>query len=253
MLRSINDIIGYHLQCTDGEVGTCKDFLFDDRQRTIRYVVVDTGAWLPGQKVLLSPVLLGTPDWKSRRLFVKTTTKEVENAPPLESDMPVSLTYEKQLMAHYDFPYYWVGNRGPWGMAGYPAMLMNAPKNHERESSAEEIREPDEDHLRAAKEVVGYNIGTLDEDIGHVEDMIVNDETWVIRYIVVDTRNWLPGGKKVLVSSSWITDVSWKHAKVNLNLKSRAVKDGPEYDPGMPINRVYEMRLYDFHGKPYDW
>lgn len=255
MLRSLKDIIGYALWGTDGEIGKCHDFLFDDRQWGIRYMVADTGNWLPGRKVLVSPITLGKPGRKNRKFNVSLSRKQIENCPPLDKDMPVSREYEKRWFDHFGFPYYWDGNLGLWGMSGHPIALYQhslqerIPENRE---AAQENKPDQKNHLRSVREIKGYDIRASDESIGHVEDMIADDETWAIRYIVADTRNWLPGGKKVLVYQKDIEDVSWKHRTLGLSIDSESVRNSPEYEPSMPINQVFEIRRYDFYGRPHD-
>jgi hypothetical protein len=107
-------------------------------------------------------------------------------------------------------------------------------------------------HLRSTREVIGYNIQASDGEIGHVEDFIVDDETWIIRYMVVNTRDWLPG-KKVLVAPRWIEKVTWAESKVYVELTRESVKNSPEFDPSAPVNREYETKLYDYYGRPKYW
>lgn len=116
-------------------------------------------------------------------------------------------------------------------------------------SAAAAIADP---HLRSAREVIGYHIQAKNGDIGHVEDFIVDDEAWAIRYMVVDTQNWLPG-KKVLVAPVWIESIHWAEAKVRVTLTRAKIKKSPEFDPAAPVNREYEDRLYDFYGRPKYW
>ena len=106
--------------------------------------------------------------------------------------------------------------------------------------------------LRSVDEVIGYNIQATDGDIGHVEEFIVDDDTWIIRWFVVDTRNWLPG-RKVLVAPDWVTRTSWGDRDVHVDVTRARIKDCPEYDPGLPINRRYEQQLYDYYGRPVYW
>ncbi len=249
MLRSIDELLGYVLAAEDGEIGRCKDFLFDDRHWTIRYMVADTGKWLPGRKVLISPISLGEPDWTARKFPVKMTKGQVENSPPLEEDMPVSREYETRYFNYYGYPYYWAG-AGLWGSAAYPGALYGVPQADVREERVEKKRP---NHLRSAKEVEGYRIDANDGHIGHVEDYIVEEETWTIRYVIVDTRNWLPGGKKVLISPDWTSAIQWQKKELVVDLTKDAIKNAPEYDPSVPINREYEVRLYDFYGRPRYW
>jgi hypothetical protein len=97
--------------------------------------------------------------------------------------------------------------------------------------------------------VSGYHIEATDGSIGHVKDFMVEDEDLSIRYVVVDTRNWLPG-KKVLVAPWMIRSVRWGESKVHLDMPRQIVKDAPEYDPSAPVNPDYEARFYDYYGLP---
>ncbi len=250
MLRSVNEILGYVLDGLDEEIGKCKDFLFDDRHWAIRYLVADTGRWLPGKKVLVSPISLDEPNWKTKRIPVKLTKEQIENCPSLSEEQPVSREFETKLFDYYGYPYYWAGNY-LWGVSAYPSSLMKTgPKQKEVVDIPESL---EENHLRSVEEVKGYNIRAVDEGIGHVEDFIVEESTWAFRYIVVDTRNWLPGGKKVIISPDWITAVKWFETQVEVNVSKEQIENSPEYDPASPINREYEIRLYDFYGRPYYW
>lgn len=248
MLRSINELYNYVLQPEDGEIGRCKDFLFDDQLWTIRYMVADTGKWLPGRKVLVSPISLGEPNWPSQVFPIRLTKKQIEEAPGLDEDAPVSRQHEARWTRYYGWPHYWAGP-GVWGTAEYPNALFT---QKQLEETSEEGADDVDRHLRATKEVKGYHIDATDGEIGHVEDFIVDDETWTIRYVVVDTRNWLPGAK-VLLSPVWVQSVSWPDRKVSVVVTTQEVKDSPKYDPSTPVNREYEVRLYDFYGRPKYW
>lgn len=247
MLRSLKEIVNYVLLAKDGEIGRCNDFLFDDESWTVRYMVADTGRWLPGRKVLISPISLGDPDWMKRQFPVNLTQAQIETSPALDENAPVSRRYEQIYFTHFNWPYYWTG-ADRWGATPIPP----APPAEAVERLTEKESDPEKTHLRSMKEVKGYYIGAKDGNIGHVEDFIVEDETWAIRYLVVDTRNWLPG-RKVLVSPEWIASVTWVDNTVAVNLTKEQVEESPEYDPARPINREYELRLYDFYGRPAYW
>jgi hypothetical protein len=249
MFRSIEELMDYTLEAQDGEIGRCRDFLFDDRFWTLRYMVADTGKWLPGRKVLISPLALGEPDWASRRFPVSMTKEEIKNGPALEEHAPVSRRYEMEYFRHYGWAHYWEGH-DLWGANTMPIPPVIPPEA--APPFEEENRDPESTRLRSVKEVNGYHIRAMDGEIGHVEDFILEEGVWVIRYMIVDTRNWLPG-KKVLVSPGWIESIEWMDRKVIVNLTTDAVKNGPDYDPSMPINREFETRLYDFYGRPKYW
>lgn len=250
MLRSVESLINYVLDAEDGEIGRCKDLLFDDRQWVTRYMIADTGKWLPGRKVLISPISLGEPDWLTQRFPVKMTKAQVENSPPLDADAPVSRKYERLYFDHHGWPYYWAGG-DLWGALPYPPPTP-IPLTDKGESLKEEKEKLEETHLRSFKEVKGYYIEAIDGEIGHAEDFIVDDTSWMFRYMVVDTRNWLPG-RKVLISPAWIEAITWVENHVKVDLTVDAVKNSPEYDPSQPVNREHEVLLYDYYGRPKYW
>jgi hypothetical protein len=103
------------------------------------------------------------------------------------------------------------------------------------------------------KEVMGYNIQAPDGKIGQMDQFIIDDKDWFIRYMVVDIRTRLIFWKRVLVSQDWIERVSWANSTVYVDLPKELIKNSPEYDPAAPVNREYEERLYDYYGRPKYW
>jgi uncharacterized protein YrrD len=242
VLRSTKEILGYRVDAIDGTLGKVRDVYFDDRGWTFRYFVVDTGTWLPDRLVLISPQAVGEPDWTARLVPVERTKEQVENAPSTQHDLPVSRQHEMELALHYRWAPYWGAALEP----GLPVLVEPAEK---AETQEEAEGDP---HLRSLKEVLGYHIQARDGEIGHVEDMIAQTDAWVIRYMVVDTRNWLPG-RKVLVAPDWTHEVNWDSKLVKVAITRDAIKNSPKYEPFAPVNREYEARLYDFHGRPKYW
>lgn len=242
MLRNLNEIRGYRLEATDGIIGSCKDFLFDDDQWAIRYIVADTAKWLPGRKVLVSPLSLGSPRWREQLLPVDLTKDQIKDSPPLEADAPVSHQYEVNWLAYYGHPHYWHYD-SLWGIDHYLAVRNAQAAERAR------IEDPEDTHLRSAREVKGYDIAARDGHIGHVEDYVIDDTAWLIRYIVVDTRDWLPG-RKVLLAPVWIDSVDWARRNVVVTKTRDEIERSPEYHPDQPVNLAYESRLYDYYGRP---
>ena len=250
MLRSINEIIGYGLFAEGKDIGKCKDLLFDDRWWTIRHLVTDTEGWLLGKKVLVSPLMIEVVDWVSKQIILNITQKQLENCPDPEEDETVSRVHEKKLFSYYGYADYWNGNL-LWGVASYPEPIANVPViDSEAHKDPEDYEQ--NNFLRSFKEVKSYTIKATDGDIGHVEDFIIDDKTWAIRYVVVDTRDWLPGGKKVLLSMNWVEDVSWTERCLSVSLTVEQVRNSPEFDPEKPVNIEYETRLYDYYGRPFE-
>lgn len=250
MLRSMKEIEGYTLETTDGEIGRCKDFLFNDRQWVLRYMVADTGKWLPGRKVLISPISLGVPDWRSRRFPVALTKDQIKGAPGIHSDEPVSRQYEAELFAHLGYLPYW-GGSNVWGSSTFPRHLRSL-EAADASGVAVAVETKGNPDLRSLNEVTGYRIHARDDEVGHVEDLIVDDDQWIIRYLVVDTRNWL-SGRKVIIPPHWVARFDWKEKAAHVDLTREQIKHSPEYESGAPVNRTYETRLYDYYGRPVYW
>jgi hypothetical protein len=137
---------------------------------------------------------------------------------------------------------------GPYMWGSYPYIARNPEEWRE----SIQAKETWDSHLRSTREVSGYHIQAADGEMGHVEDFIVDDETWAVRYLVIDTRNWWPG-KKVLVSPRWIDSVSWSESKVFVNLTREAIKQSPEYLEESLLTRDYEAALYRHYNRPAYW
>lgn len=247
MLRSVKPLIGYRLQANDGKIGHCQDFLFDDQDWAVRYLVADTGNWLPDRKVLISPISLDEADWASRTLSVDLSVEQIENSPPLSSDAPVSRQYESRWIESMGYAPYWIGP-GAWGGGSYPAALVQQETGDTSQEEAEPAAEGRSD-LRSTNEVSGYGIEARDGGIGHVEEFILNDESWLVHFLVIDTKDWLPG-RKVLVAPAWIDSVDWEQKEVKVDLTREEVKGSPTYNPSEPVNAEQETLLYDYYGRP---
>jgi hypothetical protein len=252
MLRSMKELYGYKMHAIDGEIGKAHEFYFDDQFWLIRYLVVNTGNWLPARLVLISPFSLGQPDWSARLFPVNETKEQVKNSPEIDIAVPVARQHEIALAKYYNWPRYWTGNA-----AEIPGAFVIPLKQETNIEEEQDIEENEGDpHLRSSREVIGYNIEASDGEIGHLEDFIIEDESWIIRYMIVDTRkwlHWLPGGKKVLIAPTWIDRIDWAEATVYVDLTRDQVKDSPEFDPSTPVNREYEVLLHDYYGRPKYW
>jgi hypothetical protein len=251
MLTNATHLKGLVIRATDGELGTVEQFYFDDETWAIRYLIVETGGWLGGRRVLISPFSVIQTDWAARQLDVALTKKQVEHSPEINTHQPVSRQHEAAYLGYYGYPCYW-GGPYLWGPTFYPAG-WKSPTSASAEATADRARrESTDSHLRSSEAVTGYDIEAADGEIGHVDGFVVDDEAWAIRYIEVATRNWWPG-KKVLVSPAWIERVTWTTSKVHVGLSREAIKNGPEYVESMPITREYENRLYFHYGRPPYW
>ena len=243
MLSSLHEIVGYKIHATDEHIGSVEDMLFDDHQWKVRYLVIDTGEWLKERLVLVSPMAVKEPQGKDRVLPLSLTKEQIEGSPSLATHLPVSRQHETSLIQYYGWDPYWYAETYPIGM---PAPRVAGPMPEE---GGQERRDA---NLRSLNEVRGYHIHAEDGQIGHVDDFIARTGDWTIRYMAIDTHNWIPG-KKVLIAPQWITGVAWEERMVNVGLERKTIKDSPDYDSTAPITREYESRLHDYYGKPGYW
>lgn len=264
MVQRAGELIGLGIQATDSKIGKVQDLLFDDVSWGVRYLVVDTGNWLTGRRVLISPASVSMVH--EDRVDVALSHRQIEGAPGIEVDEPVSRQYEEEMSQYWGWPAYWsgAGMWGVWGGGGFPlvgtlgspapglaAPGMLTPTSDEPDGEASEGRRGDR-RLRSMREVDGYSIHAADGEIGHVSDFLVDSQNWAVRYLVMSTRNWWPG-KSALIPPQWIQEVSWDDATVYVSLAREEIQSAPEWKPGSPITREYEDSLFRHYGKPPYW
>jgi len=222
MLNKAKTLNEYSLNSLTGEIGKVKEFYFDDQYWTIRYLVADTGNWLAGRQVLISRYALVAVIKEQHHIKIDLTKNQIENSPSLSSDKPVSRQIEISYVGYYGYPMYW-----------------NGPKLWDS-------------HLRSTDAVSGYHIQATDGEIGHIEDFIIDDETWTIRYLIINTANWWLG-KKILLSPQWIDRVSWGESKVFVNHSCETIKRSPEYTDESLLNLDYETKLHLHYNSQGHW
>ncbi|MGC4066811.1 MAG: PRC-barrel domain-containing protein [Polyangiaceae bacterium] len=249
MLRNVKDLREYAVSGVDGDIGKVKDFYFDDTLWTIRYLVVDTaGFWEASNQVLISPIAFRDADYATNRFHLSLTKDKIRHSPSVDLDKPVSRQFERRYFQYYDWPFYW-GYGGVWGPEEFPAALAAAASPRDTPEAESASGDP---NLRSVREVTGYHIKGLDEEVGHVKDFIVDDQSWTIRYLVVDTSNWW-FGRSVLLAPEWIDHISWEENLVYVKLPRELIKQSPEWEADRPIGRDYESRLYEHYGRPSYW
>ena len=259
MLRSIGNLKGHPIDATDGDIGTIEELYFDDDAWTVRYVVVETGTWLLERKVLLSPYAFKSPLATQGPVAVTLTREKIKGSPDIATHRPISRQQEAELMGYYGHPTYW-GMGGVWGAATYPRVPFVGELREDvrqaqlsaSQADATAVREEDS-HLRSSAEVTGYSIEAKDGSIGHVEDFLFGDDAWTIHYLVIDTRNWWPGGRKVVISTRWIDAIDWNARTVQTSLDRESIKQSPQYHDPQSIDRNWEAGLHRAHGRTGYW
>jgi uncharacterized protein YrrD len=227
MQRTVNDELGHNLQATDGILGHVEDFYFDDASWTIRYLVVKTGTWLFGRKVLISRKALIQHSWESGIFPVNLTQEQVRNSPDVDTVEPVSRQQEEELAAYYSWEPYWGTGFYPGETVGIiPTTPVFDPGSVIDQDTTKPAGDP---HLRSCRELRSYHLDALGEQIGHVDDFLMDDETWQITHLIVNTHNSI-GGKKVLIAVGHIQAIDRANARVVVDLTVDAIKQGIPVD-----------------------
>jgi hypothetical protein len=228
MLQSLKQLHGYKLGASDGHIGHVMDFYFDDQNWAVRYVVADTGNWLPGRQVLLSPHAFNSTQAAVKTMLVNLTRKQIEDSPSIETHKPVSRHYEQEYHRFYGWPGYWIGD-GLWGSGkGFPVLEM--PYDFYPCEPAADQPKPKcaEAELRSTQAVSGYHLQATDGIIGHVCDFLMDNQSWAIKQLVVKTGHRFTG-KEVQVPVSQVERISYKDSTVFVRLTQDAVEKSPEY------------------------
>lgn len=252
MLRKTKDLKGAKLAALDGHIGHLKDFYFDEQNWTVRYLVADTGTWLPNRRVLVSPFAVTGIDSEAHSLAINLTGKQIEESPSIEEHRPISRRYEAEYMQYFGWPDYWPGPL-LWGPVEAPWAYL--PANVQTYPRREQVEHGEDSHLRSVQDISGfsgYQIQALDQLFGHVEYFLLDDRNWAIRYLVCDSRNWWPG-KHFLLAPQWIAWVSWSESRVYADLDRETIRTAPQYDPATPITREFEQKLFGHYNRQPYW
>jgi hypothetical protein len=219
MLQSIQERYGEKLRASDGEIGHVRDFYFDDKNWIVRYLMADTGGWLAGRLVLISPHALGHLYPEGKVLLVNLTRQQIENSPSIDEQKPVSRQHEEEYHRHYGYAYY-AESMPLWGLAGYPVLVPPPPGSEAKQQSGDS-------HLRSARAVNGYAVEASDGTVGEIADFLIDGRTWVIREIVVECGHWY-AGKKVIVSTDKVSRISYDQSTVYVDSTKRAFTEASE-------------------------
>jgi sporulation protein YlmC with PRC-barrel domain len=261
MLRNIKELEDYSIGATDGVLGRVQDFYFDDERWAIRYLVVEIGAAAARRKVLISPIGIGRPNRAGKILPLALTRHQVDHSPDIDTDKPVSRQQEMGYLGYYGYGTYW-GGGGLWGAGLYPDMLQgglqgngSSPKNGDARERPECVHasktvpgQHEDPHLRSVNELLRYYVHAADGDLGHVHGLLVDDKSWAIRYLIINTSNWWLG-HEVLVAPQWIDHLSWAESMVFVDLTRQAIKAAPPYDSTAPLNDEQEAGMRAHYGR----
>jgi uncharacterized protein YrrD len=237
-VKGFTGFAGFRMGATDGEIGIIREIYFDDQAWTVRYLIVKTGNFLQGKLTLISPQALLPPDWDNELFPTNLTIDQIKNGPDFDTNQPVYRQQEMKLYDHFPWDIY-------WGMGLIP--LEDSIEFAVSEKS-KEINAGLDPHLRSSDKVTGYSIHALDGDLGHIDDFIIDTDSWQITDVVVKAGSWF-SDKKVLLPITWISEIDWVASRVVVNVSAEMVQQCMEFDPDAAVNEVYEKVLRDYSGR----
>jgi hypothetical protein len=228
MLHLAKKVIGAPVRGTDGNIGTLADYFFEEDRWTIRYLLIDAAEGFKGKRVLVSPMAVRTA-WGVSGIELSLTRDEVWNSPQVTDDEALSATGEADVLAYYGYPEYW-GATGVWGSYDNPT-LLGADRVEPvtgRSTTRTATIDPEARRLRSVAKSAGYHIHAQDGEIGHVDDFLIGQDSWRIRYLLVDTSNWI-GGRSVIVSSDLLDHVDKTKGQLYVNAMRAEISNAPAF------------------------
>jgi uncharacterized protein YrrD len=242
MLNSLSHLQGARVSATDGDIGSVEEALFDDRSWVLRYLVVETGNWLQGRKLLVSPYVVQQPMGHERHIHLRLNQQQVRSSPTVDTQLPVSRQQERALLKHYSLPEYWASGDPDGG--GLLAGTESGTPPQADDPRLSRDTEAGDLHLRSSREVSGYQIRASDDNIGSVQDFVFDETNWTLRYLVIDTSAWWQGGRRVLVGMQWVDDIDHIAKQLHVRMTREQVRASPVFDDVGSIHREYETRLH---------
>jgi sporulation protein YlmC with PRC-barrel domain len=223
-LKNTAQLLNDKLAALDGDIGHVRDFYFDDETWVIRYAIADTGAWLSGRLVLLSPHAFGKLDQYQKTLHINLQKAQIESSPSIETHKPVSRQFEADYHTYYGWPPYWSG-KGLWGVGGYPGLLPLSPA----EVASKLYNHRDDKHLRSVQEVTGYRIETANGELGRVTGFLVDDRSWAIPELVVEAGHWY-SGKEIRIPTDKVQEIRYSNSRVVVSLTKADIEKTVEHE-----------------------
>ena len=214
--------IGFSLKTTDDEIGVVKDFLVDDRSWAVRYLSIDTSKWLPlSRKVLISPISFQQFDLDDSLVHVNLSAQQVKDSPSIDEHKPISRVYEELMFTYFGYGYYWMGP-GIWGDYGSPNRLVDEIDKNELDAELEQDKPVN--HLRSFDELLDYKFVANGEEVGHISDFVLNDKTWLIESVIVDTSEWLSSAHHYYIPIKHVTNIDWSDKQAECDLSVEKIK-----------------------------
>ncbi len=241
MLRTLSSLYRYTLWTREGELGDIADIYFEDDTWVIRYLVVDLNRWLTGRKVLIPPSIADRPKDEAGQIPVAMTRESVRTSPDFSSEEPVSRQLEDQLHSFFGWQPYWSGETE--GGVVSPRMPEGDEMTGDRQADSVPGDAPRGDpHLRSARDISGYKVQAVRQPVGTLTDLLIDDESWMVRYLVIDVGR-PDTTRQVVVAADTVETVDWRQFAVYLELERESVERAPAFETAPVLPEDLERQL----------
>ena len=224
MLHSLNATKNYKLITLDGEMGYCKDFLFNDEQWNLHYLLADTHRWFPGgQKMLIHTRAISKIDAKKQEIHLNLSKQALQDSPSLMANDPISRAYEKTYMCYFDYASYHVG---PDPLDSY---FTGVHPEQVKLAAAPDEPKSEKNHIHSAHFVEDYDLDDKDNKHGQISDFVFDDQNWDIQFLAIQLGNSFTHSKPVLLEPSELEKIDWPNQQVHVALPTTELLSCPVF------------------------
>lgn len=238
MFASLTELRSYRIRGTDAELGKINDLCFRQNDWVVRYVVV--GMEELARESLLLTTYLGRLDRGSHTLTADILLEQVANTDPLDRSMPLEERDERRLHEQYGWPAIWWQEEHDIEPIG--GLWSEEPRASEN-ADEQEFESPRV--MFAGDLLEAYAVEGEGGEIGRLLDVIVEDETWSIPYLVVGS----PGAERTLVATDYVQTIDLGTRNIYLSLPVGAVANSPILSSVGPITPELEQSLREYYDR----
>ena len=209
----------------DTSIGDVVDMYFDEAGWRSCYLVIETGSLFSGKRSLVPLSYLERADWIARRLALRITEAGLQSVGCNDLDKNVASQLEKHGAGYVAWP---PPAHKPEGSTA------QVPLGDPNDPGTDDVGKP---LLRSAKEVVGYAIEATDGPCGHIDDLLIDDATWRIEFLLVNPRNFLPGTPRA-VPAPWVEACDWLSHSMRMNVDRDRIRECPTYETSSTVDHL---------------
>ncbi|KHF38847.1 PRC-barrel domain-containing protein [Halalkalibacter okhensis] len=246
MYHKFNHLTSFSVVTKEGAKATIDDLTFDPSLFSLRYIVVDTRTWFIGGKTLISPATIKNINIEEKIIALNVTKEQMTNSPKRTIQSPISFGQKEKSVIDYDRKKEGLDSTTSFinggDLSGTPitGIKMSSVIHDYGKNEEQMVR------LQSVKSLREFDAYAMNDKLGVVSDLIINDQKWTIDLVEIEIGDLL--SKQVAaLSTSWITEINWNQRKILMN-KEKLDKDGQIR--GRSLFTQNELRFHVEAGQP---